>query len=97
MTEYAFIIPLLPLFAFVMIVFLLRWKEKVSAGFSIAMIVISWLLSVLVLIETIDRIEKGQDPKLSTYLRLLRALGITAEGRGALVAGLVPMEGAADV
>ncbi|MCK5496094.1 MAG: helix-turn-helix transcriptional regulator [Hyphomicrobiaceae bacterium] len=46
---------------------------------------------------TIDRIEKGQDPKLSTYLRLLRALGITAEGRGALVAGLVPMEGAADV
>jgi transcriptional regulator with XRE-family HTH domain len=46
---------------------------------------------------TIDRIEKGQDPKLSTYLRLLRALGITAEGRGALVAGLVPVEGVADV
>jgi transcriptional regulator with XRE-family HTH domain len=46
---------------------------------------------------TIDRIEKGQDPKLSTYLRLLRALGITAEGRGALVAGLAPIEGGADV
>jgi len=55
MTQYAFLIPLLPLFAFVMIVFLLRWKEKVSAGFSIAMIVISWLMSVVVLIETIGR------------------------------------------
>lgn len=55
MTQYAFLIPLLPLFAFVMIVFLMRWKEKVSAGFSIAMIVISWLMSVVVLIETIGR------------------------------------------
>jgi NADH-quinone oxidoreductase subunit L len=55
MTEYAFLIPLLPLFAFAMIIFFLRWKEKVSAGFSIAMIVISWLMSVVVLIETISR------------------------------------------
>jgi len=55
MTEYAFLIPLLPLFAFVIVVFSLRWKEKVSAWFSIAMIVISWLMSVVVLIETIGR------------------------------------------
>jgi NADH-quinone oxidoreductase subunit L len=55
MTEYAFLIPLLPLFAFAMVVFFLRWKEKVSSWFSIAMIVISWLMSVVVLIETIGR------------------------------------------
>ncbi len=55
MTQYAFIIPLLPLFAFGMIVFFLRWKEKVSAGFSVAMIVISWIMSVVVLVETINR------------------------------------------
>ncbi len=55
MTEFAFLIPLLPLFAFVMIVFFLRWKEKVSAGFSIGMILASWVMSVVVLIETIAR------------------------------------------
>lgn len=55
MTEHSYLIALLPLFGFVMIVFFLRWKEKVSAGFSIAMIVISWLMSVVVLIETIGR------------------------------------------
>jgi len=55
MTKYAFIIPLLPLFAFVMIVFFLRWKEKVSSIFSIAMILLSWVMSVIVLVETIGR------------------------------------------
>ena len=35
MTEYAYLIALLPLFAFLMIVFFLRWKEKVASGFSI--------------------------------------------------------------
>ena len=55
MTQHAYLIALLPLLAFVMIVFFLRWKEKVSAGFSIAMILASWLMSVIVLIETIGR------------------------------------------
>ncbi len=55
MTKYAFLIPLWPLFAFVMIVLFLRWKEKVSAGLSIATIVISWVMSVGVLIETLAR------------------------------------------
>jgi NADH-quinone oxidoreductase subunit L len=55
MTEHAYLIPLLPLFSFIMIVFFLRWKEKVSAGLSIAMILGSWLMSVIILIETISR------------------------------------------
>lgn len=38
--------------------------------------------------KTIDRIEAGQDPKLTTYLRLLVALGISEQGRGSLIAGL---------
>jgi len=55
MTEYAFLIPLLPLLAFVLVVFFLRWNEKVSSWFSIAMILVSWLISVVVLIETLAR------------------------------------------
>lgn len=55
MTEYAFIIALLPLLAFMMIVFFLRWHEKTSAGFSIGMILVSWVMSIVVLIETIAR------------------------------------------
>ncbi len=55
MTENAYLIPLLPLFAFVMIVFFMRWNEKVSSGFSIAMILISWVMALVVLIETLGR------------------------------------------
>ncbi len=55
MTENAYLIPLLPFIGFVMIVFALRWKEKVAAGFSIAMILSSWVFSIIVLIETIGR------------------------------------------
>jgi NADH-quinone oxidoreductase subunit L len=55
MTKYSFLIPLLPLFAFVMIVFFLRWKERLSSLFSIAMILLSWVMSVMVVIETIAR------------------------------------------
>jgi len=55
MTELSFLICLLPLLAFVLIVFALRWNEKLSAGFSIAMILASWVMSVFVLIETIGR------------------------------------------
>ncbi|RKX27742.1 MAG: NADH-quinone oxidoreductase subunit L [Candidatus Zixiibacteriota bacterium] len=55
MTEHAYLIPLLPLFAFVMVVFFLRWKEPLAAGFSIAMILCTWVMSIWVLIETLAR------------------------------------------
>ncbi len=55
MTETSFLICLLPLLSFVMIVFFLRWKEKLAAGFSIAMILIGWVMSLFVLFETIGR------------------------------------------
>lgn len=55
MTEIAYLIPLLPLFAFLMIVFFLRWKEMVSAVFSITMILAAWVMSIVILIETIAR------------------------------------------
>ncbi len=55
MTPYAYIIALLPLFAFLMIVFFLRWKEQVSSLFSIAMVVLGWVLSLIVFIETLSR------------------------------------------
>ncbi len=53
MLDKIFIIPLLPLFAFVMIVFFTRWKEKLSAGLSIAMIATGWILSIVVMIQTL--------------------------------------------
>jgi len=55
MTENAYLIPLLPLFAFVMIVFFMRWNEKLSSGFAISMILISWVMSLVILIETLGR------------------------------------------
>ena len=53
MTEVSYLIPLLQLFSFLMIVFFLRWREKVASGLAISMIVIGWVMSVWVLIETI--------------------------------------------
>lgn len=55
MTDFAYLIVLLPALAFVMIVFFLRWKEMVSALFGIAMIVSSLIMSVIVLLETLAR------------------------------------------
>jgi NADH-quinone oxidoreductase subunit L len=55
MTEHAYLIPLLPLVSFLMIVFFLRWKEKVASLFSISMIVIDWLMAIVILFETIGR------------------------------------------
>ena len=66
MTENAYLIPLLPMFAFVMIVFFMRWNEKLSAGFSIAMILISWVMSLVVLIETLGR--HGEPYEVFFYL-----------------------------
>ena len=53
MTQSAYWICLLPLISFVMIVFFLRWKEKISAGYSIATIIASWLMSIWVLFEVL--------------------------------------------
>ncbi|MDH4156837.1 MAG: NADH-quinone oxidoreductase subunit L [candidate division Zixibacteria bacterium] len=60
MAEYSWILKnsyitcLLPLFSFGMIVFFLRWKEMLSAVFSIAMILLSWVWSLWVLVEVIS-------------------------------------------
>ena len=53
MTEYAYLIMLLPLFSFLMIVFALRWKEKIASLFSVSMIATSLVLSIIVLLETL--------------------------------------------
>ncbi len=55
MTEFSFLIPLLPLFGFVVIVFFLRWQERLSAVFSVAMILSSWVMAIIVLVETLGR------------------------------------------
>jgi len=55
MTQHSYLIALLPLLSFVLIIFFLRWKEKLSSWFSIASILASWVMSVVVLIETIGR------------------------------------------
>ncbi|PKK82560.1 MAG: NADH-quinone oxidoreductase subunit L [candidate division Zixibacteria bacterium HGW-Zixibacteria-1] len=55
MLENAFIIPFYPLFAFVMIIFVTRWKEKLSSYLSIGMILIALAHSIGVLIQMIGR------------------------------------------
>ncbi len=55
MTEHSYLIALLPLLSFLIVVFFLRWKEMLSAVFSIAMILVSWVISIIVLIETLAR------------------------------------------
>jgi NADH-quinone oxidoreductase subunit L len=66
MLSHAYIIALLPLLSFVMIVFFLRWKEKVASGWSIASILIGWVMSVWVLIEMLAR--GGQPYEASVML-----------------------------
>jgi len=51
MTQFAFIMPLLHIFAFAMIILFTRWKEKLSAGLAISMGVINWVIAVIILIE----------------------------------------------
>jgi len=55
MLEKAFLIPIYPLFAFVVIIFLTRWKEKLSSYISISLILIGLIHSVAVLVEMIGR------------------------------------------
>ena len=66
MTEHAYIIPLLPALAFLLIVFFLRWHERVAALTSIAMICIGWVLSIVILAETLAR--GGTPYEVFTYL-----------------------------
>jgi len=55
MLEKAFLIPIYPLFAFLVIIFFTRWKEKLSAYLSIAMILTGLIHSIFVLVEMIGR------------------------------------------
>lgn len=55
MFENAYLIMFYPLFAFVMIVFFTRWKEKLSSYLSIGMILLGFLHSVLVMVEMLGR------------------------------------------
>jgi len=53
MLDKTFIIPLLPLCAFVLIVFFTRWKEKLSAGISIFAIAAGWVLSIITTVQVL--------------------------------------------
>jgi len=53
MLDNAYIIGLIPLFAFVIIIFFTRWKENLSAGISIGAIGIGWLMSICVMVQVI--------------------------------------------
>ncbi len=83
MSQYAYLIALVPLFSFVMIIFFLRWNEKLSAGWSIASILTSWLMSLVVLIETLGR----HGVPYESYFYLTTFKGINFE-IGILIDGL---------
>ena len=72
MTEYAYWIALLPLLSFVMIVFFLRWKEKLAAGWSIATILTSWMMSICVLVQTLGR--HGDPYEMYFYLTSFKGI-----------------------
>jgi len=61
MLPYSWIIAALPLLAFVMIVFFLNRNNKISSGFSIAMVLTSFVLSCVVLIQVLN------DPEPKEY------------------------------
>jgi NADH-quinone oxidoreductase subunit L len=50
-----------------MIVFFLRWKEKVASGFAITMILSAWVMSIVILIETIARYMGAHGAHISPY------------------------------
>ena len=75
MTEYSYLIALLPLLSFLIVVFFLRWKEMLSAVFSIAMILASWVMSIIVLIETLARHGEPYE----AYYKFLDLIGFVPE------------------
>ncbi len=96
MTSYAYLIALLPLISFLMIVFFLRWKEKVASGFSIAMILISWLMSVTVLFETIGRHGERYESffYLTSFAKMNFEIGILVDAVTAIMLVVVTTVGA---
>jgi NADH-quinone oxidoreductase subunit L len=95
MTQTAWIIPFLPLLAFVMIVFFLRRKEKVASGFSIAMIVIDWVLSLVILAETLGRHGASYEAKvlLTSFKTFNLELGILIDPLTAVMLVIVTTVG----
>ena len=63
MLENAYLIPIYPLLAFVVIIFFTRWKEKLSSAISITAILIGFVHSIFVLVAMIGR--HGQPFELS--------------------------------
>ena len=61
MLAYSWIIAALPLLAFIMIIFFLNRNNKISSGFSIAMVFTSFVLSCVVLIQVLN------DPQPKEY------------------------------
>jgi len=55
MLENAYLIPIYPLLAFVIIIFFTRWKEKLSSGISIAAILMGFIHSIFVMVAVIGR------------------------------------------
>lgn len=96
MTSYAYLIALLPLISFLMIVFFLRWKEKVASGFSIAMILISWLMSVTILFETIGRHGERYESffYLTSFAKMNFEIGILVDAVTAIMLVVVTTVGA---
>ncbi|MBI5267231.1 MAG: NADH-quinone oxidoreductase subunit L [candidate division Zixibacteria bacterium] len=95
MTQTAWIIPFLPLLAFTMIVFFLRWKEKVASGFSIAMIVIDWVLSLIILAEALGRHGASYEAKilLTSFKTFNLELGILIDPLTAMMLVIVTTVG----
>ncbi|UCD65240.1 MAG: NADH-quinone oxidoreductase subunit L [Candidatus Zixiibacteriota bacterium] len=96
MTKFAFLIPLLPLFGFVMIVFFLRWKERLSAVFSIMTILAAWVMSVIVLIETLARHGEAYEAfyKFVDLPRFILEIGILIDPLTAVMLIVVTTVGA---
>jgi NADH-quinone oxidoreductase subunit L len=74
MTQLAWIIPFLPLLAFALIIFFLRWKEKVSAGLSIAMILVDWVIALIILFETLGR--HGEPYEAHVYITTFKTFNL---------------------
>jgi NADH-quinone oxidoreductase subunit L len=96
MTPYAYIIALLPLLSFIMIVFFLRWKEKVASLFSISMIVLGWILSLVVLFETLGREGKAYESffYITSFKTINFELGILVDSLTAIMLVVVTTVGA---
>ncbi|MDH3890825.1 MAG: NADH-quinone oxidoreductase subunit L [candidate division Zixibacteria bacterium] len=96
MTEHSYLIALLPLLSFVLIVFFLRWNEKLSAGVSIAAILSSWAMSVMVLIEQLSAHGQAYEMfyKFVEFTRFAPEIGILIDPLAAVMLVVVTTVGA---